>query len=250
MATGVAANAERGLADASHLCSFSGATLVLMSDGSKKPIDQVKVGDKVLATDPQTGQNLAKKVTHLWIHHDTLINLALADGTVLTTTRSHPYWSVTRQRFEPADRLAPGEKVVGANGHPIAVSGLEPATAHDGLAYNLTVQGIHTYRVGEDAILVHNTCPITGLSNGDHLPTGQALDKAEQFLGGGYTQAGPGRYLSQDGLRQVRVTDADIAPRGGVLPHLNFETWASPVTSGGRNKLLENLHIYLPEEFP
>ena len=35
-------------------CSFSGATLVLLADGSRKRIEDVDVGDKVLATDPQT----------------------------------------------------------------------------------------------------------------------------------------------------------------------------------------------------
>lgn len=36
--------------------SFSGDTAVLMADGSSKPIAKVKVGDKVLATDPETGR--------------------------------------------------------------------------------------------------------------------------------------------------------------------------------------------------
>ncbi len=242
----VAANTGR---TAARACSFAGATTVLMADGSRKAIEDVKVGDKVIATDPETGEQVAKRVEHVFVHEDTVIDLVV-DGEVITTTEDHPFWSVTDQRFERADELSPGEEVLGADGRVSTVSGLHLDTARDAMAYNLSVRGIHTYHVGESDILVHNTCPITGLNNGDHLPTGQALDKAEQFLGGGYTQAGPGRYLSQDGLRQVRMTDADIAPRGGQLPHLNFETWASPVSSGGRNKLLDNLHIYLPEEFP
>lgn len=242
----VAANGGR---TAARACSFAGSTTVLMADGSRKPIEDIEVGDKVIATDPETSEQVAKRVEHVFVHDDTVVDLVI-DGEVITTTEDHPFWSVTDQRFERADDLASGEKVLGADGRVITVSGLHLGTAREALAYNLTVEGIHTYHVGESEILVHNTCPITGLNNGDHLPTGQALDKAEQFLGGGYTQARPGRYLSQDGLRQVRMTDADIAPRGGQLPHLNFETWASPVSSGGRNKLLDNLHIYLPEEFP
>lgn len=41
--------------DAAESClnSFTGDTPVTMADGSKKPIDQIKVGDKVLATDPR-----------------------------------------------------------------------------------------------------------------------------------------------------------------------------------------------------
>ncbi len=34
--------------------SFTGDTLVLMADGTRKPIKDVKLGDKVMATDPIT----------------------------------------------------------------------------------------------------------------------------------------------------------------------------------------------------
>src|SRR5690606_7255829 len=43
--------------------SFAPGTLVLMADGSRKPIEEIKVGDKVLATDPKTGETKAKTVT-------------------------------------------------------------------------------------------------------------------------------------------------------------------------------------------
>ncbi|WP_051467498.1 DNRLRE domain-containing protein [Pseudofrankia saprophytica] len=144
--------------DLVHACSFAGATPVLMADGTTKPIDQIQVGDKVLATDPETGEQKPETVTHIWIHHDQLTDLDLADGTVLTTTEDHPYWSADDQRFEPASELAPGENVLQANDRVVAVTGLQPITAHDGLAYNLSVHEIHTYHVGNDEILVHNAC--------------------------------------------------------------------------------------------
>ncbi len=241
--TGVAAKT------AARACSFTGATVVLMADGTKKPIEDVKVGDKVLATDPETGEQVAKKVEHVFVHDDTVIDLVV-DGEVISTTEDHPFWSVTDRKFERADELSPGEQVLGADGRLVTVSGLKLGSARAAFAYNLTVEGIHTYHVGDAEILVHNACPITGLRNGDALPTSQALDKAEHFLGNGYSEVGNGRFLSADGLRQVRMTDADIAPRCGERPHLNFETWVSPVTAGGRNKTSSNLHIYLPEEFP
>ena len=143
---------------AARACSFSGVTLVLMADGTKKPIDQVEVGDEVVATDPETGEQKIKKVAHVFVHDDALTDLQLADGTVLSTTEDHPYWSVDDQRFERADELSRGERVLGADGRTIKVSGLRLASTHQGLAYNLSVEGIHTYHVGDDAILVHNTC--------------------------------------------------------------------------------------------
>ncbi|MEI5033273.1 polymorphic toxin-type HINT domain-containing protein [Streptomyces sp. S1A(2023)] len=42
--------------------SFVPGTLVVMADGSRKPIENVKLGDKVLATDPKTGETTAQPV--------------------------------------------------------------------------------------------------------------------------------------------------------------------------------------------
>ncbi|MCP4308037.1 MAG: hypothetical protein GY788_24825, partial [bacterium] len=64
---GSAGSATRSTSIADDLaragCSFSGATLVLMADGSRKPIEDIEVGDKVLATDPEAGQTIAREVT-------------------------------------------------------------------------------------------------------------------------------------------------------------------------------------------
>ncbi|WP_207793420.1 polymorphic toxin-type HINT domain-containing protein [Nocardioides acrostichi] len=166
-----AVRAERKVGDAlvaaadtaARACSFSGATLVLMADGSKKPIDQVKVGEMVLATDPETGEQKPRKVEHVFVHDDALTDLQLADGTVLITTEDHPYWSVDDRRFERADELSQGERVLSADSRTIRVSSLQLETTREGLAYNLAVEGIHTYHVGDDAILVHNTCSVRAI---------------------------------------------------------------------------------------
>lgn len=155
--SGVAARTEATLAR-TCLRSFSGATLVLMADRSKKPIDQIEVGDKVVATDPETGECVTRKVSYVWVHDDTLTDLKLADGTTLTTTEDHHFWSVTDHTFERADHLTPGEVVLGDNGRQLTIVGFEAGTAHTALAYNLSIKGVHTYRVGQDAILVHNNC--------------------------------------------------------------------------------------------
>jgi hypothetical protein len=78
-----------------------------MAEGSKKPIDQVEIGDQVAATDPETGERGTRKVTHVWVHNDTLTDRQLADGMVLTTTEDHLFWSVSDRTFERADQFAP-----------------------------------------------------------------------------------------------------------------------------------------------
>lgn len=62
-ATGVAAGtAGERAGDLATSCanSFTADTPVTLADGTQEPIEDVKVGDKVLATDPYTGQTKAE----------------------------------------------------------------------------------------------------------------------------------------------------------------------------------------------
>lgn len=166
-------------------CSFTGSTVVLMADGTHKPIDQVRVGDKVLATDPETGEQAAKEVTHVFAHGDTVSDLVI-DGKVLSTTEDHPFWSVTDQRFERADELAAGEQVLSADGRVLTVGGFVLSASRVAIAYNLSVEGIHTYHVGSGELLVHNSCDLNGLAHAAerHLPGGAKNTHASTFWDG------------------------------------------------------------------
>lgn len=129
-----------------------------MADGSRKPIKEVRVGDKVLAADPGTGEEGPRTVTTLWIHDDQLIDLKFADGTTLTTTEDHPFWNHTDQQWQQAQNLDRGDLLLTSDGARLAAEGLLAGTATWGTAYNLTVDGIHTYYVlaGSTPVLVHN----------------------------------------------------------------------------------------------
>jgi hypothetical protein len=83
------------------------------------------------------------------------------------------------------------------------------------------------------------------VSNNVVLTVDEALDAASQFLGPGYTEAEPGRFVSADGLRQVRMLESDITGQHGGGPHMNFETWAPRVGAPGRFTQVDNWHIYL-----
>jgi len=153
--------------------SFSGETLVEMGDGSRKPISQVKVGDKVLATDPETGERGPRTVTHLWVHTDTLLEFEV-EGGVLTTTKDHPFWNATDHEYQRTDQLDPGDQLLADNGQLVRVIGILPRSQRVAAAYNLTVDEIHTYYVvaGSTPVLVHNSGPGCGTNWGssDKLP--------------------------------------------------------------------------------
>ena len=131
-----------------------------MVDGTTKPISEVEVGDEVLAYDPETGERGPRKVTYLWVHEDTLVDLAIG-GAVVTTTEDHPFWNETEKRWERADALDAGDLVLSADGDRVQVGELATESRF-GTAYNLTVDDIHTFYIqaGDEQVLVHNnnTC--------------------------------------------------------------------------------------------
>ncbi|WP_203010282.1 polymorphic toxin-type HINT domain-containing protein [Frankia nepalensis] len=136
--------------------SFAGDTPVLLANGTTKPIDQIKVGDQVLATNPESGEQGPRTVTHTWIHLDDLYQLEI-NGELIVVTEDHPIWSMTDHTWEDTQDLDTGEHVLTANGTTLPVT--HPINPDTAAAYNLTIDGIHTYYVlaGNESILVHNS---------------------------------------------------------------------------------------------
>ena len=140
--------------------SFTGDTLFLMADGTKKPIRDVKLGDEVVAADPETGKPLPRKVVDLIRHRGwhTMVAVRLADGTAIDATDHHPFWDASRGTWVDAIDLEPGSVVIDANDDRLTVASLV-VSEQDLTAYNLIVAHLHTYHAGDDSILVHNaTC--------------------------------------------------------------------------------------------
>ncbi|GGR85535.1 MULTISPECIES: polymorphic toxin-type HINT domain-containing protein [Streptomyces] len=164
---------------------FLAGTAVLVADGSTKKIEDVKLGDKVMATDPETGQTAPRKVTGI-IRTDgdkyfNELSIATNDGVEkLTATHEHPFWSPSRHDWVPAGELAPGMTLRTEKGKTVVVTGNRPFSRH-ARTYNLTVDSLHTYYVlaGETPVLVHNAspgqkCDLT-LGAGPHAREGVAL---------------------------------------------------------------------------
>ena len=76
------------------------------------------------------------------------------------------------------------------------------------------------------------------------LPVNEALDEAVRFLGTGYKEVSAGRFISKDGLRQVRMGIDDIMGTHAGGPHINMETKIPIPGREGRYRL-EKIHIYL-----
>ncbi|MCU7729892.1 polymorphic toxin-type HINT domain-containing protein [Actinoplanes sp. KI2] len=157
--------------------SFAVGTAVLMADGTTRPIDQVKLGDKVMATDPTTGRTQARTVTALitGIGTKQMVELTIdVDGkkgtktATIDATDNHPIWAPDLHRWVKAADLKPGSMLETGPGTYVQVTATRSWTAQNTEVHNLTVDGLHTYYVvaGGTPILVHN-CP-TGASGGDY----------------------------------------------------------------------------------
>ena len=224
--------------------SFVPGTAVVMADGSTKPIEEVDIGDTVLATDPETGETKAKTVTATIIGHGSK-NLAEitvdTDGAagnasgVVTATDDHPFWVPNLNKWVDATDLQAGQWLQTSAGTWVQITAVrrwsQPATV-----YNLTVTDIHTYYVlaGDTPVLVHN-CGVT--SNRSEGTLANELAAAER-LGISPLRAGtPGfqNAVSTGGEYLWAVTDdgvLTIVPKLDTINH-TVATGGAPVRGAG-----------------
>ncbi|MEU8702411.1 polymorphic toxin-type HINT domain-containing protein [Streptomyces sp. NPDC048680] len=203
--------------------SFTADTPVLMADGTSKPIKDIKIGDKVLAADPETGEAGTRTVTALIQGNGDkqLVDLTIGTGHTkgaktgtLTATDGHPFWVPALHQWVEAGNLKAGEWLQTSAGTWVQVTAVKHRTESTAV-YNLTVDDLHTYYVlaGETPVLVHNSnCPGVGRD----LIGGQ-----EQFhiihgdrTGGGHKWPGqPGKTVFPRGWDTDKILDsiADVA---------------------------------------
>jgi hypothetical protein len=178
-----AAHAAEGAEHAAHAaegaehvrtCCFVAGTLVDTSTGLR-PIDQIRLGDRVLSRNPDTGETAYKPVTGLIHRHDREIYAVTLVTTsdnghdhisTLETTDDHP-WRTTDGRWLTTLELRSGTTLVREHGTAARVLSVsdEHRTAR---TYNLQVADFHTYFVGEDGVWVHNTCGEHGSYTNTH----------------------------------------------------------------------------------
>ncbi|MPZ78938.1 MAG: hypothetical protein GEV28_00440 [Actinophytocola sp.] len=136
-----------------------------MTDGTSKPIEDVEVGDEVLATDPATGQSDAHEVVATIVGHGwkNVVELTFdvdgVDGSrtaTLAATDHHVLWADDLGGWVAAGDLPVGSNLRGLDGD-VELRALARHVRNQEV-YNLTVSGVHTYYVlsGPVPVLARN----------------------------------------------------------------------------------------------
>lgn len=220
-----------GAANKAPACnSFVPGTLVLLASGESKPIEDVEIGDKVLAADEETGEPTEGRAVTALIRGEgdkTLVTLTLTDGDgdtqQIVATEGHPFWVPEPGEWVDAIDLTAGDWLQTSTGTWAQVTAID-VHQHKAVVHNLTVAVDHTYYVAADerssALLVHNdNCPITGYSHGD---LGE-MAELDRLVNDGYTDiASEVTLLAPDGTR----FRADFVARDpdGVLKAVEVKT--------------------------
>lgn len=207
--------------------SFVEGTLVVLPNGSSKPIEEIRPGDRVLAADPLTGEVRSQTVTDLITSEGRKVlvdvevdqNADGAGGTVTATDR-HPFY-VPGRGWVYALELRAGDHTLQDD---FAVGQVKSVSRHTRYerVYNFTVANFNTYFVSVDGapVLVHNAkkdCGKKSVQKG--LTNPQAKDLAK-FLGYKPTKSpnpkGNTVFVRQKGSKGPKYITADKDSHSGT----------------------------------
>lgn len=142
---------------------FVAGTLIKTPDGDKN-IENISAGDKVYAYDAATGDIAEKEVVRTFEHDVYELYHVVIDGEEIVTTAEHPFYKVDKisengNGFVCAKDLKPGDQILLLEG----ITGKVEEVFKEELTepvkvYNFEVKDYHTYFVGEQGVLVHNSC--------------------------------------------------------------------------------------------
>lgn len=134
---------------------FAAGTLVWKQSGPT-PIEQIRIGDMVLAKHPATGELAYRPVLETTVSASAPVVRVKMPEEEFIATRGHRFW-VEGTGWLMAKELPAKSSLHTLNGG-LPVEAVEPTDAVD--CYNLVVDDFHTFVVGKTQLLVHDkTCP-------------------------------------------------------------------------------------------
>ena len=135
-------------------CLAAGTRLV--TETGSRPIEEIEIGDRVLAQDVETGELTYRPVLARTMRENAELTRLKTAADEIVCSQGHPFW-VNAVGWVQARKLEPGMSLHGIQGS-LDVVAAEPAGR--GAVYNLVVSGTHSYFVGgTNAVLSHDITP-------------------------------------------------------------------------------------------
>jgi hypothetical protein len=228
---------------------FAAGTPIATPSGMR-PIEELRLGDLVLAYDEHAARVVARPITATFVHPDRPVgSLRLSDGRVLRVTPNHPMYLPDQRRYATVGELTGDERLLSlsasAQTSSLIAGAFQASTADSVTVYNITVAGEHNYFA--QGVLVHNKtdggCRPAAFPGGicsaisgclDRMrPTNEwvglnqvvGLTDAGRFDAGssdsGPSEAGPGEVDAQHGT-PIRSIGAAICSGGSVPPDSSY----------------------------
>ena len=173
---------------------FIAGTLVacLSADGEEihKPIEEIEVGDRVLAYDEETGEQGYKPVVRLFRNQTKEWYHVFIDGEEIECTGNHRFY-VEGKGYVKAKELTKEDRLRHSDGSEGRIERIEIEQLKKAeTKYNFEVEDFHTYYVTDKDVLVHNECkPIS--------PKKLTRSEIKKFDAEGYKKL----YVGKNGAR-------------------------------------------------
>ena len=162
----VAISLKKTTATKSSGC-FAPGTQILMQDNTKKSIEDIKIGEIVIAYDEINHLFIPKTVTKSYVHHNTpvMVRLHFTNLETLDLTPGHPLYSTNGwksldlenslyEHDTVATLLQIGDIIIGINGNKVVeqIEWLDIGFNYD--SYNIEVEDCHTFLA--NGLVAHN----------------------------------------------------------------------------------------------
>jgi hypothetical protein len=138
-----------------RLSCFAKGTIVWTVSGPR-PIEKLRLGDRVLSQNVETGELTYKAVLATTIRPPSKMLQITSGDTCIAATLGHPFF-VVGKGWRMAKELALDDWVC-VPGDAVPIDSIEEAKPAE--AYNLVVADFGTYFVGKDRMLVHDNSPL------------------------------------------------------------------------------------------
>lgn len=134
-----------------HSCLLAGTPV--QTEQGQIPIETIKVGDRVLCKNIETGELAYKPVLHTTAREEASVKKLMINGQSIVASDGHHFW-ISGRGWVKTHELKVSDPVHTVTG-TARLTGLETMSKPDSV-YNLVVADFHTYFVGPSLLLSHD----------------------------------------------------------------------------------------------